>query len=140
MADKPIVTPERVGRASAERLKDQEGVVKASDATFASRLAKKMFGSPLSDLSDKELDKLAGLPAMGERARRRELSKKAYLDAILRDFSKLGGEYGTKVGRAARESKLGVDTMVENARKRNNMRYGGKACRGRKAAGSAEKN
>ena len=120
--------PERIGRASSKRLKDQEGVVKASDASFASRLAKKIFGAPLSDLSNKELNKLAGLPAMAERARRKELSKKAYLDAILRDFSELGGKYGTKVGREARDAKAGVDTMMENLRKRkgsNDMRKGG---------------
>ena len=141
MVDKPIVTPERVGRASAKRLKDQEGIVKASDATFVGRLAKKMFGSPLSDLSNKELNKLSGLPAIGERARRRELSKKAYLDAILRDFSELGGTYGTRVGRDARNRKLGIDTMVESARKLTKQRsknalrkaLGGKVHRGRKA-------
>ena len=69
--------PERIGRASSKRVKDQEGIVKASDASFASRLAKKVFGSPLSDLSNKELNKLAGLPAMAERARRKELGNKA---------------------------------------------------------------
>lgn len=130
MADKPIVTPERVGRASAERLKDQEGIVKASDATFVSRLAKKMFGAPLSDLSNKELSKLSGLPAIGERARRRELSKKAYLDAILRDYSELGGKYGTRVGKDARNRKLAIDTMTENLRKPSS---------GRPAASSSEK-
>ena len=120
--------PERIGRASSKRVKDQEGIVKASDASFASRLAKKVFGSPLSDLSNKELSKLAGLPAMAERARRKELGKKAYLDAILRDFSELGGKYGSKVGRAARDSKAGVDAMMENLRKRKgstDMRKGG---------------
>ena len=120
--------PERIGRASSQRVKDQEGIVKASDASFASRLAKKVFGSPLSDLSNKELNKLSGLPAMAERARRKELGKKAYLDAILRDFSELGGKYGSKVGRAARDSKSGVDTMMENLRKRKgstDMRKGG---------------
>jgi len=120
--------PERIGRASSKRVKDQEGIVKASDASFASRLAKKIFGSPLSDLSNKELNKLAGLPAMAERARRKELGNKAYLDAILRDFSELGGKYGTKVGREARDAKSGVDTMMKNLRKRKgstDMRKGG---------------
>lgn len=111
--------PERIGRASSKRVKDQEGVVKASDASFVSRLAKKVFGSPLSDLSNKELKKLAGLPAMSERARRKRLNNKAYLDAILRDYSELGGKYGTAVGKEARNTKAKVDTMVEFAREFN---------------------
>ena len=120
--------PERIGRASSKRVKDQEGIVKASDASFASRLAKKVFGSPLSDLSNKELNKLAGLPAMAERARRKELGKKAYLDAILRDFSELGGKFGHRVGKDARNRRSRVDTMMENLRKRKgstDMRKGG---------------
>ena len=134
--------PESLGRASAKRLKDQEGIVKASDVSFASRLAKKTFGSPLSDLSNKELNKLVGLPAMAERARRAELSSKAYLDAILRDFSELGGKYGRRVGKDARNRKLGIDTMVESARElvkqrsKNALR---KAHGGRAAESSAEK-
>ena len=120
--------PERIGRASSKRVKDQEGIVKASDASFASRLAKKIFGAPLSDLSNKELDKLAGLPAMAERARRKELGNKAYLDAILRDFSELGGKFGRRVGKDARNRRSRVDTMMENLRKRKgstDMRKGG---------------
>ena len=139
--------PESIGRASAKRLKDQEGIVKASDASFVSRLAKKTFGSPLSDLSNKELNKLVGLPVMVERARRAELSSKAYLDAILRDFSKLGGKYGHRVGKDARNRKAGIDAMVESARElvkkrsKNALRkaHGGKVHRGRQASGSSEK-
>ena len=140
-------SPERIGRASAKRLKDQEGIVKASDASFVRRLAKETFGSPLSDLSNKELNKLVGLPAMAERARRAELSNRAYLDAVLRDFTKLGGEYGRRVGKDARNRRLGIDTMVEGARKlkkeqdKNALRKasGGKVSRGRSASTSAEK-
>ena len=120
--------PERIGRASSKRVKDQEGIVKASDASFVSRLAKKTFGSPLSDLSNKELNKLVGLPAMRERARRKELSNRAYLDAILRDFSELGGKYGRRVGKDARNRKAEIDAMVAAAKKlkgSNDMRKGG---------------
>jgi len=120
--------PEGIGRASSKRMKDQEGIVKASDASFAGRLAKKMFGSPISDLSNKELNKLRGLPAMMERAERRELTKKAYLDAILRDYSELGGKFGSSVGREARENRARVNNMLRNSglQPLKTFRYGGK--------------
>ena len=120
--------PESIGRASSKRVKDQEGVVKASDASYVSRLAKKLFGAPLADLSNKELDKLSGLPAMAERARRRKLTKKAYLDAILRDYSELGGKFGTRVGKDARNRRGEIANMVEVMKKHKgstDMRKGG---------------
>mgnify|MGYP003121575067 CR=1 FL=1 len=119
-------------------------VVRASDASALRRFAKKHLGAEyLSDKTDKELQKIADAPdsvfgkikrqgrVAGERARRKDLTSKAYPDAILRDYSEAGGRYGKKVGRAARDSRGSVDAMVGNLRKNKNKKYGGAVMKAR---------
>ena len=119
-------------------------IVRATDASILNRLRKKLGVKFLKDMTDKELQAVLDAPdsvfgkmkrqgKVGfERARRKDLTDKAYPDKILRDFTKVGGKYGDKVGKKAREARSRVDTALAEIRKKkkknsgsNDMRKGG---------------
>ena len=123
---------------------DNKKVVRASDASMMKRLAKKYLGAELlEDMTEAEMRQRLEKPmsvfgrmqaqanVARELGRRDDLLDKAYKDRILRDFSKAGGEYGRAVGREARNTRLGVDTMVEKARKFNKARKNGAVMKAR---------
>ena len=108
-------------------------IIRASDNSALKRMAKKYFGAKyVKEMTDKELQQMRDKPdsvfgklkRMGgvdvERARRKYLTDKAYKDAILRDFTKVGGKYGSSVGRKAREVKASIARLTKG------MKTGGK--------------
>mgnify|MGYP003671944308 FL=1 len=105
----------------------KDKIIRASDNSAIKRLVKKYFGIKyLKEITDKELQQMRDQPASvfgklknmgkvdGERARRKNLTEKAYKDAILRDFTKVGGKYGSSVGREAREVKANIARLTKD--------------------------
>ena len=102
-------------------MSNEKKIVRASDANIFKRMAKKYTGQVYpEDMTDAQLQALLDKPnsvfgkakaqaLVGrERSRRKALTKKAYDDAPLREAV-----------REARNKRLGIETMVENARKFN---------------------
>jgi len=107
----------------------KDKIIRASDNSAVKRLVKKYFGIKyLKEITDKELQQMRDQPASvfgklknmgkvdGERARRKNLTEKAYKDAILRDFTKVGGKYGSSVGREAREVKANIARLTKGTK------------------------
>ena len=115
---------------------EKKKIVKASDATILRRLAKKLFGKPMSDLTNAELKKIADGAYFSDAnvtlKQREAAARKIYQDKILRDDTELGGKYGSRVGKKAREARAGVENMMKKVREykkknkgANDMRMGG---------------
>ena len=114
-------------------------IVKASDASVVKRTAKKLGINLLEDMTDAQLKKIArnsaamdALKASEILTQREKMAERAYKDKILRDETKYGGKYGSRVGKKAREARAGVENMMEKVRaiaKKNkgatDMRVGG---------------
>ena len=101
-------------------------VVKASDVSVVKRTAKKLGIKLLEDMTNAQLKKLSknsaamdSLKAAQILHEREQKTKRAYKDKILRDKTKYGGEYGSSVGKEARNNRANVDNMMEKVRKHN---------------------
>jgi len=105
--------------------------VKASDASVVKRTAKKLGINLLEDMTDAQLKKLAKDSSSKESLKaeqilyeREQKANRAYKDKILRDETRYGGEYGSSVGRKAREARAGVENMMEKVRAYNKKNKG----------------
>ena len=95
-----------------------EKVVKGSDGTLLKFLSKKLGTSLISDLSNAELEASASTNSKVELNRRKILLSKSFKDRILRDYTELGGKFGTKrVGAEARNANLAVKSLLQDLSK-----------------------